>query len=131
MKETLTFKHYGFGGNSLPNLTAEVEYRKAPYYNHDTDYVPDFKGKPLASWDVYLDGVLIGRVRQIEKSTSRSPRTSRIRWGISSHLEWGWDRPHTVGPNPHGRTTHYPGLYSRTRRGAVAGMLGYTVAAKP
>ena len=106
-------------------MTVNVEYVKAPYYDHDPDYRPEHKGKQQQAYDVRVNGDLVGRIRQTVVSTSRSPRTSRIRWGIGSHLEWSWDRSHTAGPNLNGRMSNSPGLYGKTRREAVADMLGY------
>ena len=127
MTETLVLKHYGFG-KSLPDLTVKVEYRKTPYYDHDPSYVPTHRGTPQKAYDVYVDGVLTGRIQQIVASTDR--HYNLIRVPGRGRIEWGWDRTHDAGPNPWGRMMHHPGLYGRTRAAAVADMLGYDAAEK-
>lgn len=119
--ETLKF---GFGKDAP---THTIEYRRATHI-FDRELTPAEK-----VYEVYIDGAdePAGRVEQVEVSTSRSPVTSRIRWGIGHHMEWGWSLFHWtdegrrwIGHGRHQETSHHPGLYGKTRREAVADMLG-------
>jgi hypothetical protein len=127
-KETLLLQEYGFGGKRVPDLTIEVEYRKAPYYDHDTTYAPDHRGKTLTAYDVYVDGTLTGRIRQTIASTDRNYNTIRVPG--RGKIAWSWDRKHTAGPNRQDRTSNYPGLYRTSKRSAVGDMMGYGCATK-
>lgn len=117
--ETLRF---GFSSSAPRHV---VEYRRRK------DLEDDWNDEKR--YDVHIDGAdePAGHIEQVLVSTSRSPITSRIRWGIGYHLEWGWRLyEHTpegkrwVANGRHDRTRNYPGLYGGTRREAVADMLG-------
>lgn len=127
-KETLLLQEYGYGGKRVPDLTIEVEYRKGPYYDHDTTYVAEHRGKTLTAYDVYVDGTLTGRIRQTVESTDRN--YSRIRVPGRGKIAWSWDRKYAVGPNRVGRTSNSPGLYAASKRSAVGDMMGYGRATK-
>jgi hypothetical protein len=96
----------------------EVEYRRM---THIYGRLLDADDK---CYEVFIGGEAVGRVQQRKVSTSRSPRTSRVRYGIGSHMEWGWARYPTEASQQHRYNT--PGLYGATRRAAVADMLGYS-----
>lgn len=114
-KERLKLKSYE---GKKPRVV-DVEYKRATHI-FDRELRPDEK-----EYEVYVDGELVGRIGQVEVSTSRSPRTSRIRWGIGHHMEWSWSR-YPCEENGQKYTCNPAGLYSKTRRGAVSDMLGYS-----
>lgn len=132
-KETLLLKHYVYFNveDKKPDLTVKVEYRR----------LRSLYDRPLRDdekvYDIYIDGSEhpVGYIEQVEVSTSRSPVTSTIRWGIGHHMEWSWSIYAHTGEGKRwlgdrDRAHNYPGLYGRTRRLAIADMLGYTDAEK-
>jgi hypothetical protein len=127
MKETLRFTSYS--SSQRPAFTAEVEYVERDHYLKDVGH-PNRDGRPWKAYDVLVDGVEVGYIEQVTASTDRKPSSgSRIRIPGRGRTEWSWHIPHGL-PAQAGRRDHYPGLYGRSRRAAVADMLAYARAEK-
>lgn len=115
-----------FDGPRDPGGTHTIEYRRVrEHYGRALD-------SDEAIYEIYVDGASepAGYISKTSVQTSRSPITSRIRYGLGSHFEWSWDlyRHTPEGErwlNGRDRSTNYPGLYGETRRLAVSEMLGY------
>lgn len=104
--ENLTLHHYG----AKPDLDVAVVYTPTAHWR-----TGDWR-----AYDVTVDGADVGRIEQALESTDR--QAGRIRIPGRGRLAWAWHREDG--------TRNAPGLYARTRREAVAELLGYSSATK-
>jgi hypothetical protein len=114
MIELLDLKHYAyFGDDRLPDKTVEVEYIEIPHWNPEGRN-PD--GSKERRFEVYVDHALVGTIEHSTESTDR--HAGMIRIPGKGRKAWGWHA--TSG------ASNRPGLYERTKRNAVAKLVGYS-----
>jgi hypothetical protein len=122
---TETFKLIDSGyGERRESLTVTVEYVEVPHM-YESIGQAEHEGRPMKAYEVMLDGEKVGKIEHVVESTDR--HYGRIRSPGRGRLAWGWV---VTGPPGGGIMPRYnsPGLYRRTRRDAVADMLGWSYA---
>jgi hypothetical protein len=107
-------------GYEMTPRTVVVEYLPREHYSPERIYRRD---STLKAYTVVIDGVEVGHVEQVETTSERYVRGSRIRHITGHPVRWGWFNKQT-------RKRHSPGVYADTRRDAVADMLGFHSATK-
>lgn len=119
-RETLRLHDYGyFGDKPKPDKTVEVEYRPTDHWSSDDS---------LRAYEVVIDGGVVGKVWQVRANTTRpAGRGSRLVVHQKGSIEWMWE---STRRGKSGVRRNSPGLYARTRRAAVAEILGYSTAEK-
>lgn len=101
--------------------TVAVEYREIPHF-----YSQPSSGRKIKQYEVFVDGVKVGKVYSHEYTSSTNWAGTRLRRDLGTSLKWAWSRTGKIRKGE--RRDNYPGLYSNTRRGAVVDMLGYGMA---
>jgi hypothetical protein len=109
MKEKLRIQEYDWYSKNSRDDVVEVEYVPAEHYNHRSG---------LKAYDVKVGDKVIGQVRQVTYTSSTTYKGTRIRRDYGKVTEWSWHRIE-------GNKNNSPGLYGKTRRQAVAELLGY------
>lgn len=123
-KETLILKHYHYFSDDEKKADLKVEVEYVPTEHWDTT------GERKA-YNVVIDGEVVGTVTQSLANTSSPIRGTRLVRHHKGTLEWSWQRPRRPEDGKGlGPVYNAPGLYSKTRRKAVAKIMGYSDAQK-
>lgn len=114
MIETLRLRHFTIlAEDRLEDRTVTVEYVEVDHWS--TQPNPD--GSERRKYEVYVDHGLAGTIEQTTESTDR--KYGRLRRPGKGRVAWSWR-------SADGKRENSPGLYARTRRIAVAKLVGYS-----